>query len=331
MFTFAHLADFMVNPVNLKGAMGAGLALEFKTRFPKMFEAYRDACLNGKFKLGSIMTWSAPDVRYKILNLATKNHWVDDGNPELIKQGLGVLQRLLERKENRYAHVVMPMLGCGLGNQDYETMLPFFYEYLDGLDAVISLSMHPDKLGYIPKYLGIVGPRCWADEGLIGKTPKGSSEVYTEEQYKKEYTYVEEALHEACALWGVTPSDFDAFISGGAHGVDTVACGRSRTDPTYERSLAKKYSKPLPVICHADWERYGNSAGMIRNQLVKDIATHMIVIRPKEVSSIGTTAMARSIMSHNAKAEKGEAHHIHCLVKGDSDLTPVKTAIDIHR
>jgi O-acetyl-ADP-ribose deacetylase (regulator of RNase III) len=37
---FYSKCDAIVNPVNTVGVMGAGLALQFKKRFPEMFEAY---------------------------------------------------------------------------------------------------------------------------------------------------------------------------------------------------------------------------------------------------------------------------------------------------
>ena len=34
----------LVNTVNCKGVMGKGIALQFKQKFPEMFENYRLAC-----------------------------------------------------------------------------------------------------------------------------------------------------------------------------------------------------------------------------------------------------------------------------------------------
>ena len=41
---FALDADILVNTVNCKGAMGAGIALAFKTRYPEMFKDYQRKC-----------------------------------------------------------------------------------------------------------------------------------------------------------------------------------------------------------------------------------------------------------------------------------------------
>ena len=41
----------LVNPVNTFGAMGKGLALHFKKRYPEYYEAYRRACARRVFQI----------------------------------------------------------------------------------------------------------------------------------------------------------------------------------------------------------------------------------------------------------------------------------------
>ena len=45
-------AKTLVNTVNCFGIMGAGIALEFKLRYPEMFEEYEVMCENKKMKTG---------------------------------------------------------------------------------------------------------------------------------------------------------------------------------------------------------------------------------------------------------------------------------------
>ena len=51
---FKSNAQVLVNPVNCVGVMGAGLALEFKKRYPAMFAKYRGACKAGHMALGFV-------------------------------------------------------------------------------------------------------------------------------------------------------------------------------------------------------------------------------------------------------------------------------------
>lgn len=55
---FATNARAIGHGVNTHGAMGAGIALQFKNRFPEMYEAYREDCKNGSLKGGEVMPWS---------------------------------------------------------------------------------------------------------------------------------------------------------------------------------------------------------------------------------------------------------------------------------
>ena len=41
---FDSRADAYVNTINVVGIMGAGIALEFKKKYPKMFEHYKELC-----------------------------------------------------------------------------------------------------------------------------------------------------------------------------------------------------------------------------------------------------------------------------------------------
>ena len=47
-------AESLVNTVNTKGIMGAGIALQFKQAFPDMLRDYEKACRAGEVRLGKI-------------------------------------------------------------------------------------------------------------------------------------------------------------------------------------------------------------------------------------------------------------------------------------
>ena len=50
--------------------LGAGIAVEFRRRWPALYEAYREACRSGRLQPGGIFVWQAPDRL--IVNLATQ-------------------------------------------------------------------------------------------------------------------------------------------------------------------------------------------------------------------------------------------------------------------
>lgn len=54
-------ADAIVNTVNCMGVMGAGIALEFKLRYPEMYEDYVVRCKNNRVKIGEPYLYIAKD------------------------------------------------------------------------------------------------------------------------------------------------------------------------------------------------------------------------------------------------------------------------------
>jgi len=108
----------LVNPVNCDGVMGAGLALEFKQRFPEAFEDYRRACQRGELKPGAIHTYQLSDGRW-IVNFPTKTRWKTKSKMEYIEAGLPVLVDWI--RMNAVASIGIPALGCGLGKLSWNT------------------------------------------------------------------------------------------------------------------------------------------------------------------------------------------------------------------
>ena len=54
---FTSDAQTLVNTVNTVGVMGKGVALEFKKRFPQMYEDYVRRCEDGQVQLGRPYVW----------------------------------------------------------------------------------------------------------------------------------------------------------------------------------------------------------------------------------------------------------------------------------
>ena len=51
---FTSQRQTLVNTVNCHGVMGAGIALEFKLRYPRMFTEYENRCRDGEIRIGSL-------------------------------------------------------------------------------------------------------------------------------------------------------------------------------------------------------------------------------------------------------------------------------------
>lgn len=66
MFNYPGLVSY-AHGCNCAGAMGKGIALDFKVRFPKMYEEYKVRCKNGTFSLGDVFVYSSPP--FTVFNL----------------------------------------------------------------------------------------------------------------------------------------------------------------------------------------------------------------------------------------------------------------------
>jgi len=137
---FEYEASIRVNTVNCVGVMGAGVALQFKNKFPKMFEDYAKECHLGKVKPGVPHVWNNNQLFNDnpiIINLPTKLHWKNPSKYEYIIAGLIWLRSFL--KDKSLATVTLPALGCGHGGLNWDKVQKLIFEYLHDLNVTILL------------------------------------------------------------------------------------------------------------------------------------------------------------------------------------------------
>jgi O-acetyl-ADP-ribose deacetylase (regulator of RNase III) len=106
----------IVNTVNTIGVMGAGLALEYRIRYPEMFEKYRRLCESGLFDVGQL--WIYKSTSKWVLNFPTKKNWRLPSKIEYIERGLNKFW--LTYAEKGIQSVAFPLLGTdkgGLGKE----------------------------------------------------------------------------------------------------------------------------------------------------------------------------------------------------------------------
>jgi O-acetyl-ADP-ribose deacetylase (regulator of RNase III) len=100
---------------NCAGSMGRGIALEFRQRWPAMYEAYRKECEEGRFRPGDVFTWRAGDKT--IFNLATQPLPRPSARLEYIERSLRKAIAIAEARD--ISLVGMPRIGVGLGGLDW--------------------------------------------------------------------------------------------------------------------------------------------------------------------------------------------------------------------
>lgn len=126
---FSSPAQVLTNPVNTVGVMGKGLALEFKNRFPGLFEDYSRRCGEGRVIHGQPYLWE--DDHHQVLNFPTKRDWRDPSRLEDINAGLTYLAGRYQ--ELGIHSIAMPALGSGLGGLNWSDVRQLIDRHLGAL------------------------------------------------------------------------------------------------------------------------------------------------------------------------------------------------------
>lgn len=137
---FKSGCEAICNAVNCVGVSGAGLALAFKKKFPKMYAEYRNFCNEGKLRPGNMHVWENDnnDPKY-IINFPTK----DDLSPsklEYIIDGLVALREVIDSKNIKT--IGIPAIGSGLGGLSYNDVCPLLEEFADSLPEGVFVTLY---------------------------------------------------------------------------------------------------------------------------------------------------------------------------------------------
>ena len=109
-------ADAVCCPVNLRGAMGAGLALQVARKWPGCVPSYQDDLNASRLKAGSVTSWTRPDGKLVLL-APTKYDYRRPSPLPLVGQTLEAIGRFCEAKA--LSSVAVPKMGCGLGGLEW--------------------------------------------------------------------------------------------------------------------------------------------------------------------------------------------------------------------
>lgn len=127
-------AQTLVNTVNCVGVMGAGLALEFKLRYPEMEKDYIYRCKKKEVKLGKPYLYREYEKPW-ILNFPTKDNWRNPSKIESIQEGLEYFAN--NYKRGGITSIAFPKLGCSHGGLSWKEVSPLMEKYLSGLNLEV--------------------------------------------------------------------------------------------------------------------------------------------------------------------------------------------------
>lgn len=133
---FESKAQTLVNTVNCVGVMGKGVALEFKKRFPTMYEDYVQRCHAKQVRLGEPYLFRQMFEPW-VVNFPTKDHWRSVSRLTDIEEGLEYLGRCY--RDWGIESLAVPALGCSNGGLEWRVVGPTLYRHLATLDIPVEL------------------------------------------------------------------------------------------------------------------------------------------------------------------------------------------------
>lgn len=132
---FNSKAQTIVNTINCVGAMGKGIALEFKKRYPEMYSKYLKLCDEGLIKIGSLWLYKTPEKW--VLNFPTKDDWRNKSKVEYLE--LGLKKFVTTYKEKGITSIAFPLLGANNGGLNPSLSLDLMKNYLNQCDIPIEI------------------------------------------------------------------------------------------------------------------------------------------------------------------------------------------------
>lgn len=124
-------ADLIYIPVNRVGAMGAGLAKQFKEVYPELYAEYKIICDETTWLYNPSITMVFVAETPLFVLFPTKEHWKDSSNIKQIEAYLRYQFHELHEPHFQIedesglsvATVAIPPLGAGLGGLDADEVL----------------------------------------------------------------------------------------------------------------------------------------------------------------------------------------------------------------
>ena len=167
---FSSPAQVIVNTVNTVGVMGKGIALEYKTRYPHMFELYRDLCEKKQLNIGELAICYEAD--HWIMLFPTKTTWRAPSKYEYIEAGL-------KKFEESYidmgiSSIAFPKLGCGNGELDWERVKKLMTDYLSVIP--IDIYIYESNIELEPEHQKIKATEKWLKENARDLSTLGIEE-----------------------------------------------------------------------------------------------------------------------------------------------------------
>jgi len=138
---FTSTCQTTVNTVNCVGVMGAGIALEFKLRYPDMFNKYVVLCEQQQIATGKL--WLYKNEEKWVLNFPTKQHWKYPSKLDYLEQGLDKFMHSYQARGIQ--SIAFPVLGAAKGGLSEDKVLRLMENYLKDCTIPVEIYQYDPK------------------------------------------------------------------------------------------------------------------------------------------------------------------------------------------
>lgn len=101
---------------NCAGAMGKGIAVQFKDKYPDMYLKYKQLCKDEKFCPGDVFDYDYGNGH--IYNLGTQVTWRTRAKIEYVEKAIVKMLEFANR--DNVTAIALPAIGAGLGGLKWE-------------------------------------------------------------------------------------------------------------------------------------------------------------------------------------------------------------------
>ena len=125
--------------VNTLGVMGAGIAVEFRNRWPMMYNEYRLLCKRfGPALGGSLHAWhDSRDTDLVIFNMFSQIDPGKNGSYDLLRKS--AVQMVIDAERRHHNRVGLPWIGCGIAGLAKHNVSEILHDVLDESEVDFTL------------------------------------------------------------------------------------------------------------------------------------------------------------------------------------------------
>lgn len=120
---FDSTAPALGHGVNVYGVMGAGIAVEFRRRYPDMYESYKAHCAAKILVPGKVFYWDELGLP-AVYNMASQDAPGANATLEWLESALD--RSLGHAEKVGHERIALPRIGCGIGGLVWEDVGPLY-------------------------------------------------------------------------------------------------------------------------------------------------------------------------------------------------------------